>query len=372
MDNDRTIASAKRYYRANQLAKAKDLLKRAVAAGFRNAEVTKYLALIALLENDFPSAEAGLDRARKSNPEDMEVLNALAFIQLKYKDTDAAIDLWLEILDHEPKNSLARRNLERMKRISDLDSFSAKALAPQYIGMRKASFIDMLKYAGIALCVILIGWGVWYAVRNADFGNVFVKGKRSLSSVRLPEMDDFVETDSQALYNFESAEAKRLFKDAKRDIRHHAYNEFIIRLNQVLHSNLKESVKQRFIILKDFLPEPSGFVEIKLSIRLTELFNQPTLYEDCYLVLNGKVENFHADANSTTFFMKERDADTGENYSIKVQSLGKMEKIKNGIDVRVLCKFKTVQKMKALIVVEGLKTWMEQKNFLEVDKKNGN
>ncbi len=369
MDKDKTIASAKRYFQRNQLDKAKDLLNRAVSAGFRNIEVVKYLALIALLENDLPSAEAGLDRVRKIEPDDLEVLNALAFIQLKNKETDAAIDLWLEILDSEPGNALAKRNLGRMKKISDLDSFAAKAKASQYIKIQTFDFTDVLKVAGIAICVILIIWGGRYAVNHADFGNTFVKGKSSLSSVHLPDMDDFVETDSQALYTFESSEAKRLFKDAKRDIRRHAYNEFIIRLNKILHSNLKESVRQRFLMLKEFLPEPTGFAEIKLPIRLTELFNQPTLYENCYLVLNGKVENFRADADSTTFYMKEKDSDTGESYLIKVQSVGRMEKLKNGMDVRVLCRFRTVQKMKAVIVVEGMKTWMEQKNFLEVDKK---
>ncbi|GEM_PF-5487949 len=368
MDKDRIIDLIRNYYRRNQFAKAKDLIKKAIAAGHRSVEILKYSGLIALLENDLTAAEASLKRVRKVEEADAEVLNALAFINLKNKDTEAAIDLWLEILDNDPENRLAKKNLQRMKKMMDVDAFIGKAKASAYIrGGMELPF--SLKIPGFILAVLLLAVSVWFWLDNRVEENGTFTPRKSASSVKLPVLDDFILSDINTLYSFDSEEIPKMFKDAKRDIKKRNFNGFIIRLNKILHSNVKDSVKQRFVMLREFLPEPETFSDIRLPIRLTELFNQQTIYEDCYLVLNGKVENLKVDGNTTSFNMKIRDMDTGETYLIRVQNVGRLEKMKNSIDVRVLCRFKNVVTTRGVIIVESLKVWVEQKEFLELDKK---
>lgn len=366
MEKDRFIDLVRDCYRQRRFAKAKQLIKQASTAGHRSAELLKYGALIALLEGDEESASADLERVRKVEDDDPEVLNALAYLHLKRKETEEALDLWLEILDIDPANKLAKKNLQRMKHMTDVDSFVSKAKARTYIlgaGQLPLQPRWMFALAGVFFLALLIFF-VFPELPWNDGGDP----KKNYGSVRLPSTDDFVLEERNALYTFESSDIPRLFKDAKRDLRKRQYNSFIIRLNKVLHSNVKDAVKERFILLGEFLPTPVSYEEIKTQIRLTEIFNQQTVYENCYLVLNGKVENLKMEGNTTTFNMRQRDQDTGESYLVRVQNDGRMETLKNGMDVRVLCRFRNVVKARGLILVESLKVWLEQKEFMEIQK----
>jgi tetratricopeptide (TPR) repeat protein len=367
MEKERVIDLVRDCYRKRRFAKAKQLIQQAATAGFRSVEFLKYSALIALLEGDEKSASIDLERVRKVEEDDPEVLNALAYIHLKRKETEEALDLWLEILDVDPANKLAKKNLQRMKHMTDVDAFVSKAKPEPFVLGRGVSFLEQRS--------ILLGLGILLVALLAVFvlpelpRNEGQDARKSYGSIRLPSTDDFVLEDRNALYTFESSDVPRLFRDAKKDLRKRQYNSFLIRLNKVLHSNVKDAVKERFILLAEFLPVPSSYEEIKTPIRLTEIFNQQTIYENCYLVLNGKVENLKVTGNATTFNMRQRDQDTGEAYLVRVQNEGRLEALKNGVDVRVLCRFRNVVKSRGVILVEAIKVWLEQKEFMEVQRK---
>jgi hypothetical protein len=179
-------------------------------------------------------------------------------------------------------------------------------------------------------------------------------------------MDDFVRRDTSSMYIFQKSEIPGLFKQCKRDVRKRRFNEVILTINKVLHSNADEQVKQRFLFLRDFLPEPRNWKDIRTHVRVSELFNLPTLYQGVYLVIDGPISGLQIRTERTAFSLRARDRSGGDEYTFLVRMDGRYDKLKNGAGCRVLARFDNIVPLKGSVMVEGLKAWIEQKEFYEV------
>jgi tetratricopeptide (TPR) repeat protein len=361
------LETAKRFFYSGRFAKADELLRNCINNGLRNIEIFKYMGLTGLYLGDPENARRALERAEKVMDADPEVLNGLAYLHLKNKDLQSAVDLWLNILEKKPSFRIARHNLDRVRNARDTEKLADKASPRQYLGPAGIA-IDlpwkpMAVVAGVVAVAVLLIFFISNLPPSQEKEN---RHKISASSVRLPKTDDYIVSSSvDSMYRFQNSEVKPLFALCKRYIKRKNINAAVVLINKVLHSNLRDDVKQQFQGLKEFIPEPSDYRSIRSHIRFSELFNDPTVNEGVYLVLSGRDRQLKSDSSGTDFLMTVSD-DSGENVESAVFTSRHFEGLRYGVQVTVLCRFKSVITIKGRIRVEGLKIWMEKKQLMEM------
>ena len=70
-----------------------------------------YLGLTYIFRELYDEAYEHISKANNLKENDANTINALAYLNLKFSNVDEAINYWLDILDNDKKNYLAKRNL---------------------------------------------------------------------------------------------------------------------------------------------------------------------------------------------------------------------------------------------------------------------
>ena len=92
-----------------------------------------YLGLAYIFRELYDEAYTHISKAHQLNSNDLSTINAMAFLNLKLNNIDEAINFWLDILDIDKRNHIARRNLSRVKKSNNKDKLIASASTEDFI-----------------------------------------------------------------------------------------------------------------------------------------------------------------------------------------------------------------------------------------------
>ncbi len=317
----------KKLHNGIKLLKKKDFLEAIhnleeyIAHNDTNYLAYYYLGLAYIFRELYDEAYTHISKAYQLNKNDPNIINAIAFLNLKLNNVDEAINFWLDILDNDKNNHTARRNLDKVKKSKNSEKLISTASPDEFISFKLKKDLNLkipkiwifpkirirrryLRRAGIGLIAIIALFIIFkYIIIPPDRlkTNKFnIVSPEKLKSIKLPDMEEDYVIDKnikKSIFTLKPKEVKKIFYNTKKFIKAQYFNKATISINKVLHSNAGMIIKERFKILKSFISSLETF-KLKDNILYSNLMNLPLLYEDIQVVWKGKIEDISVDEDA--------------------------------------------------------------------------
>ena len=286
----RNLGDARRLFRARRFPEVIRLLEPEVFRYRENADYFIMLGTACLHTGDLGGATSYLGRARQLKPGSVTALLGLAAVHFKRAETDQALKLWLEALDEDPRNPVAlrgmnllRRGLSRDDLQSFVDSGKLPQLYPRLPGRPLWPIVLMICLGGAA--IVIGGSLAWQRLRPA------APGRPGVTGIYLPSDSGLrVDADAAAVFTLSERDVEQGFKRAKGYLLDYRDNPAALEINRLLLSNASAAVKERALALKSFL-RPPNFATFRDPYTYREVAAQPRLYDGCHVSWKGKVAN---------------------------------------------------------------------------------
>ena len=112
----KSLSDARRLFRARKYAEVIRVLEPEVFKFRENHEYFSLLGYSCLHTGDLGGATSYITRAHQLKPGDTNSLLGLAAIQLKKADAEGALKRWLEVLDEDPRNPVALKGMNMLRK----------------------------------------------------------------------------------------------------------------------------------------------------------------------------------------------------------------------------------------------------------------
>lgn len=257
-----------------------------------NPDYFELLGLSCLYTGDYAGAHSYLRRAEQMDPERTRVLNALAAVALRRRQTDEALRLWLNVLDHDPKNRLARRGLALLRETEDLGELvelfedgKAKRFIPKEPWTVPPLFWALLLLVAVtALAIVaappLLEWIEAERTEQRDGAEL----------VAAPAEDNRLDTQGDFRIILTEDELITTLRRAREYFNEYRDNMAQREVNRILVSNASQAIRERARLLENYLREPD-FTSFRDNFTYNEVARDPWLYRETYVRWKGTVSN---------------------------------------------------------------------------------
>jgi hypothetical protein len=294
------LAEAKKLFRARRFPDVIRLLEPEV---FRHRENREYFALLGfacLHTGDLGGAFSYISRAHQLKDDDIDAMLGLAAIHFRKAENEAAIKQWLEVLEYDPANAIARRGLDLLRRgltrerLQELiDTGKVSALYPP-LPRRVAPASVMIVVLG---ALVLAG----AAVLAARVAQPHAPVRPGVSGIEIPsEMPRLIDAGTDFAFVLTEKEVQQSFRKAKGYLLAYKDNPAAVEINRILLSNAAPAIKERARMLKGFVT-PASFDTLKEGYPYAVVRAQPALYDGCSVRWKGKIANLRAGKDAITF-----------------------------------------------------------------------
>lgn len=373
MMDDKYLHNAIKLLKKRDFLEAINNLEEYIANDNSNYLAYYFLGLAYIFRELYDEAYKYISKAYKLNDNDINTINTLAFLNLKYNNVDEAINYWLDILDIDKKNYIAKRNLEKVKKSKNIQKLVNAAKPDEFVTFKIKKSLDLPfsmpsfshiinpKYVIAGMILIAVFFIIIYIINikpsSTKKERLSQKQLQTLNNMNLPNLENDYLIDnniSKSPFNLKPEEIKQLFYQTKKLIARQYFNQATININKVLHSNAHFIVKEKFQILKQFLGYHSSF-KIKDNVNYNTLINLPLLYEEVQVIWQGKIEDIELseEENSTTFnlFIKQEGQSIG---MAKVYFNRLFNNLNNGNEVIISGRFIKIDKQNRNPIIEGI------------------
>jgi tetratricopeptide (TPR) repeat protein len=270
------------------------------------------LAMACLYSGDFGGAFTYFKRAREIKMRDASILLGFAVLYMRRRETDRAIDLYLEVQDIDANNKIAKKALKIIRKYSGTDYLSdwidSGKFSSLYPPLPKVPF-NPVNIIVPFVCVAVVSFLVYVALISIKMINPPFKPPFQVNSSRNGwtatslDQDDrvrTVETGGSYRYILTSSQVLRMYEEARKFFTTYNDEKAKVLLNHIIESNASESVKTKAGLLISYMDVP-GFDTLKDRISYREVMEDPVLYRDCYVIWRGMATNLVVEQNSTSF-----------------------------------------------------------------------
>ena len=296
----RGLGEARKLFRARKFPDVIRILEPEV---FRYRESFDYFFLLGfscLQTGDLGGAFSYISRARQLKKDDVNALLGIAAIHLRRHETEEAVKRWLEALENEPTNRIARRGMDLVRRgltpeklQEFIDSGRIKSLYPVL-----ASRGFSLLVPAIVLGALAIAAAVIVVIRFAPASQ---QERPGISAVDIPSnLASLTETGTDFTYMMTEKDVRESFQKAKTFLLAYRDNMAGVEINRILLSNAALPVKQRAQLLKGFITRPS-FLTLRDSFPYSTVAAEPALYDGCSVSWRGKIANLKVGKDAIAF-----------------------------------------------------------------------
>lgn len=296
-----TLKQASKLYRSRKYADVIHLLEPQVFRFRESFRFYYFLGLSCLHTGDFGGAFSYLSRAENLKKDDVDVLNALAAIYLKRRETEDALRLWLRVIDAAPKNRIASRGLALLKKdlepetlytLVETKSFK-KYLPEPGVFLR---FLPVVIVLAVLIPLILIGGPRLYE-RLLNRGQ---NSRPGSEVIRISEEELLTEYSGAYRYILTDRELSDTFTRIDRNFADLRDNLVMKDINYILGSNAVPELKQKVRLLSTYLSEPT-FTTLRDSFSFAEVGEDPFLYNGCHVAWKGRASNISVTEDEITF-----------------------------------------------------------------------
>ncbi len=351
-------------FRRGKYAEVLSLLEGQIFLYRDNPRFYHLLGIASLRTGDAGGADAYLNAALKRDPGSTEAHLALAAACLRRHKTEEALQIWLDILDDDPRNKYAQRGLSLLRRDPDgteLYRFTDPAAlaklypAPKRIPSPKVP-LAVVAVAGlvvVALAGARIAPGVFAGIgsvvdelaarspwapgperEGAEYARVDDEDELIVTDAEQPrELDQQpaaeghpssepapepseVDPDSwedppspedlhphveeEPRYRLSEVEVSEVFDRMREYFNEERDNKTNREINRILYSNAAGAVKERARLLQAYLRTPS-FVDMEDNFAYEEVVGDPYLYENGYVRWRGRPDNLDITEQEISF-----------------------------------------------------------------------
>jgi hypothetical protein len=243
-------------------------------------------------------------------------LLGMAVYYLHRGDTAKAVDLYLEVLEKEPRNRIAKKALQVLRKYGGaegiqvwIDSGRSRQLFPALPALPLTAGRILLPLAGVVLVFALAG-GVLAATGVIPGVNPLGKAsseRAGLAGIALEreERETPVQVDLRSnggtyRYILTRDQVLELYETARKLFAGYRDEAAKVPLNRLIESNASEAVKNKARLLMSYM-EPPGFDSLKDRFPYAEVMQDPLLYRDCYVIWRGMATNLREGENSAAF-----------------------------------------------------------------------
>ncbi|MDR2194794.1 MAG: tetratricopeptide repeat protein [Treponema sp.] len=274
------------------------------------------LAAACLYSGDFGGAFTYFKRAREIKASDPSTLLGFAVLYMRRRETDRALDMYLEALDIDPNNNIARKALKIIRKYSGTDYLSdwidAGKFSCLYPPLPKVPFnparIVVSLVCGVAALAAayaaLVRLNMIPLPENIPFKHAFqaTSGRNGWAATTLDqeERKQTVETGGSYRYILTHSQVLNMYEDARKLFTTYNDEKAKVFLNRIIGSNASEAIKTKAGLLISYMDVP-GFDTLKDRISYREIMEDPFLYRDCYVIWRGMATNLIVEQNSTSF-----------------------------------------------------------------------
>jgi hypothetical protein len=294
------LGEARRLFRARKFPEVIRILEPEV---FRHRENFDYFFLLGsscLHTGDLGGAFSYLSRARQLSPDAVSAILGLAAIHLRRQETEEAIKKWLEVLELDPGNAVARRGMELLRRgLSQeklqeyIDAGKVRSLYPPLPSRGRAGLAVVIVLAATALCAAAY-LGVRYFPQRSP-------QRPGVSAIELPaDLPRLTDNGSNFTYLLTEGDIRTAFRKAKDYLLSYRDNMATVEINRILLSNAALPVKERARMLKGFVTKPD-FLTLKDPLPYATVAAEPALYDGCSVDWRGKIANLKVGKSAITF-----------------------------------------------------------------------
>ncbi len=297
------LARGKHLYRKHRFSRVIAILEPEVFQYRDSHEYYALLGLSCLHTGDFGGAYSYLKRADQLRPGDADVRLGVAAVHLKRNETNEALQLWLSILDRDPKNKKAKRGLDAVRQAKDPESLYAFLESGRFRRLFPSPplRVPVLVPVFAALAVLASLAYVTYPRWSALLEQAPPAARPGLADITLPDEPKSL-TDYQGVsqYILSEREIQRAFKQAKALLADYRDNMARRELNRILYSNAAAAVKERAMLLVDYVQEPT-FATVRDSFAYEAVSKDPLLHDGCYVRWRGKATNVRVSTERINF-----------------------------------------------------------------------
>jgi tetratricopeptide (TPR) repeat protein len=293
------MSEARRLFRARRFPDVIRLLEPEVFRYRENFEYFRTLGLACLHTGDFGGAFSYMSRALQLREDDLTMALGVAAVHFRRAEHENALKRWLEVVEHQPANAVARRGLELLRRGMTPDGLQEFIDA----GRLKTLFpplpprVRLMPVAAAALGVLLLAGVVYLGLRVARPGN---PDRPGVSVIEMPTGVPFVDVGTDFTFVLKESEVRQVFEKAKSELLAYRDNRAVVDINRILLSNAAPAVKERARMLKGFVTPPS-FDTARDTYSYDVVSRQPALYDGAAVIWTGKVANLSIGKTQITF-----------------------------------------------------------------------
>ncbi len=298
--NRKSLGEARKLFRARKFTEVIRILEPEVFRYRENFEYFQLLGFSCLHAGDFGGAFSYISRAHQIKHDDINVILGLGAVHFRKAENESALKRWLEVVEVQPSNPIARRGLDLLRKGLTPDALQAfidagrlKSLYPPL--PRRIPLGPLL----IAALSILVVTGI--AILATRLSVPRDTARPGVSVIEIPSgLSSFIDKGSDFTFVMSEREVRQVFLQAKRYLLAYRDNLAAVEINRILLSNAAPAVKERARMLKGFLTQPT-FDTLRDSFPYATVSRQPALYDGCAVRWKGKVANLKVGTDAIAF-----------------------------------------------------------------------
>ena len=253
------------------------------------------VAIACLYSGDTGTASVYFQKARKIRVTDTNLLLGQAALFLRRGDTERALQYYLDILDFEPGNKIARDAMEFVRTKGDYTTICRWVDTKDIEQFYPPLGINTYKIAGVVFPVLFCLLGITLVLRFMPLSRPEKGNRADLSSLvlSLDERKNIQETDLSSgsfAYLLSSSEINESYLKAQGYFQKYRDNLAQVEINRLLNSNASLAVKRKANLLMEYLESPS-FDTVRDVPSYSSVEKEPALYLDCWVSWSGRISN---------------------------------------------------------------------------------
>lgn len=294
------LQKAEKAFKYRQFSKVISLLEPMVIEYRESFRFYYLLGVSCMYQNDFGGAESYLKCARRIKINSAELMVAQGALFLRRGDFARAIEYYLEALEYEPNNRDAKKALKFIRLNSDKEKIQSLAFSGKLKKFFPSTGLHPLIPVFACLVLVIFAGSLYFSFNyKRILGLNGVRADLSAFVLSADEKSHPLETDlatSNYRYILTSTEVANLYSESQTLFQQGKDNQVQVNLNKILNSNASTAIKYKANLLMEYLEEPS-FEDFKNTFSYEDLKQDPYLYQNCWIILSGRISNVNITEN---------------------------------------------------------------------------
>jgi len=299
----RALSKSTRLLRARRFSEVISLLEPQVFLHRENFTFYYNLGTACLYVGDFGGAFSYLQRAHQLSSRNPSVLIGLAAVHLRRRQVTEALQYWLQILDLEPRNAIAKRGLAFVRTATDPSVYVTMAESGKLRRFYPALGFRLPRWFLPAVAVIAVAaiTVIFWPLSGIRLTPTDLPTRDGTELTRIDQdTSDWTDFSGEFRYVLTDREIEESFAHVGE-----LFNEFHDNLaqrevNLLYNSNASDLIKERARLLSSYFTEPT-FVDFTDNFTYGEVAEEPWLFDSCYVRWSGRVSNIATSDDAIRF-----------------------------------------------------------------------